>query len=72
MSRDLSSSMESSWLNKVLHRLGFLLTGWLQSLLQTLVTFILLVVIFCVLLVCVKKMVIWSVTQQSQHVTIHY
>jgi len=47
--------MKSNWLNKVLHGLGFLLTGWLQGLLQSMIIFILLILIFCMLLRCIKK-----------------
>jgi len=60
--------IQSVGLNMILHRLGCSLAGWLHSLLQTWIMLILLIAIFCTLLGCVRNLIIWSLTQQSQHI----
>lgn len=52
----LRGSMEVGWYNKFLHGQGFLLMGWLQSLLQSALIIVILIIMFSVLLSCVESM----------------
>jgi len=50
--------MEIGWLNKMMDRLGFSLTGWLANLLKTVILIIVIITIICIALSCIKKLII--------------
>ena len=66
-SRDLRESMEGGQLNKLLHGLGFSLSGWLASLLQTTLTVIIVIIMFYILLSCVKSVLTQLLICQIVH-----
>lgn len=46
-SHDLKAAMETEWLNKILHGIGFSLTGWLASLLWTVIIIVIIIIVIC-------------------------
>lgn len=55
-SQNLTEAMETGWLNKILHGLGFSLTGWLEGLLQNLIIFIIMIIIVSIMFGCLKSL----------------
>jgi len=50
--------MEIGWLNKMLRRLGFSLTGWLANLFKTVIVIILMIIVISIVLSFTKGLII--------------
>jgi len=50
--------MEVGWPNKILHRPGFSLAGWLANLLETVIVIIVVIILISTAWSCIKRLII--------------
>ena len=61
-SEAIAAALNINWLEKIFSALGFSLSGWLISLLQSLIVVIIIIIAICTVLSCVKHMITWFVS----------
>lgn len=56
-SRGIREDLEGNWINTILGKLEFSLSGWLASMLQNVIVICIIIGIVCVMLVCLKNVI---------------
>ena len=56
-SEAIAAALNINWLGKISSVFGFSLSGWLTSLLQSLIVVIIIIIAICIVLSCVKHMI---------------